>query len=428
MKGSAAGASRSIRLSNPSMHRHLLAFVFLLLPGTALGAQSDSGFAAWAGARAIPLATSARAFRALDSAAAGARLIAVGESVHDVPRFMELRFDLLQHLVRHGHVTALVVESGLPEAITVDEYVKGRRDSVDFAAHLGPGYNGPTVRRAVAWLRAWNLGEGKARPVSVHGADISIGDGRSMLPAMDRLHAIAGNDAQVAAAVDSLRPLATRVAGPWWNAAVRNYAALGADDKARLTRHTTALVSAARSWRAGTAEQRAWAERFALVVQQDEVMLRDGPFSPEAPRDAAMAANTRWIVERLPAGERAVLWAHNAHVQRVAIKGGPVPPGAFPSMGVRLGKALGDAYFAVGTSYGGASLDSASAPRAGSVDAALASVSSKPYLLPLRDGSAGAALKSWLHADRPMRFQVGHIVLPLADAFDAVVHFDRVSR
>jgi erythromycin esterase len=410
------------------MHRHILAFGILLLSAIPLGAQSDSGFAAWARVRAIPLASPDRAFRALDSAAADARLIAIGESVHDVPRFMELRFDLLQHLVRNRRVTALVVESGLPEAITVDEYVKGRHDSVDFAAHLGPGYNGPIVQRVMAWLRSWNLGEGRAHPVSVHGADISIGDGRSMLPAMDRLHAIAGADGRVAAALDSLRPLATRVAGQWWNAAVRNHAALGTDDKARLTRLTTELVSAARAWHAGTAEQRGWAERFALVVPQDEVMLREGPFSSEAPRDAAMAANTPCIVDRLPSGERAVLWAHNGHVQRVAIKGGPVPPGAFPSVGVRLGRELGDAYFAIGTSYGGPSLDSASAPRAGSVDAALARVSAQPYVLPLRDASAGGPLKAWLHADREMRFQVGHIVLPLAEAFDAVVHFDRVSH
>ena len=410
------------------MHRRILTLGFLLLPSGPLGAQSDSGFAAWAGTRAVPLASPARAFRALDSAAADARLIAVGESLHDVPRFMELRFDLLQHLVRNRRATALVLESGLPEAVAVDEYVRGRRDTVDFAAHLGSGYNGPIVRRAMAWLRAWNLGEGKAHPVSVYGADISIGDGRSMLPAMDGLHAIAGTDPRVAAVLDSLRPLATRVAGQWWNAAIRNYGALAAGEKARLTTLTTDLVSASRAWRAGTAEQRAWAERFALIVQQDEVMLRNGPFSAENPRDAAMTANTRWIVDRLPSGERAVLWAHNAHVQRVAIKGGPVPPGEFPSMGQRLARELGEAYFAIGTSYGGPSLDSASAPRAGSVDAALAGVSPSSYLLPLRDASAGGALKSWLHAERPMRFEVGHLTVPLADAFDAVVHFDRVSR
>jgi erythromycin esterase len=410
------------------MHRSAIALACLLLPIWRLGAQADSGFSAWASPRAIPIDVSARAFRALDSAAAGARLIGVGESVHDMQQFMELRFGLLQHLVRHGQVTALVLESGLPEAMAVDDWVRGRTDSVDFGTQLGPDYNGSdVVRRAMSWLREWNRGEGKMHPVAVYGADISIGDGRSMLPALDRLRAVTGSDSRVALVLDSLRPLAMRVAAPWWNGALRNYAALPADAKKRLDDLTTRLVTAAREWRGGAPEQRAWAERLALVAQQDEVMLRQGPFSPEAPRDAAMAANTRWIVDRLPSGERAVLWAHNAHVQRALIKGSALPPGAFPSMGRRLGEALGNGYFAIGTAYGGPSIDSSSAPRAGSVDAALTGITSAPYLLGLRGAPRTGTLAGWLNAERPMRFQVGHLVLPLAAAFDAIVFVDRIG-
>jgi erythromycin esterase len=410
------------------MHRSVLALAFVLLSVGRLDAQSDSGFARWVGARAIPLDASARAFRVLDSASGGARLIGVGESVHDVQQFMELRLTLLQHLVRHARVTALVLESGMPEAMAVDDWVRGRTDSVDFTTQLGPDYHGSDVaRRAISWLREWNLGAGKAHPVAVYGADISIGDGRSMLPALDRLHAVAGTDARITAVIDSLRPLATRVAAPWWSGALRNYEALPPDAKARFTELTTRLVVAAREWRRGTREQRAWAERLALVAQQDEVMLRRGPFSPEAPRDAAMAANTHWIVDRLPRGERAVLWAHNAHVQRTPIEGPSLPRGAFPSMGSRLGESLGAGYFAVGTAYGGPSVDSASAPRAGSVDAALGGIAPAPYLVPLRGAPRTGMLGAWLHAERPMRFQVGHVVLPLARAFDALVYFDSVG-
>jgi hypothetical protein len=238
-----------------------------------------------------------------------------------------------------------VLESGLPEAIAVDDWVHGRTDSVDFKTQLGPDYNdSEVIRRAMSWLREWNLGAGRAHPVAVYGADMSIGDGRSMLPALYRLQAMAGTDARITAVLDSLRPLATRVAAAWWNGALRNYTALPAADKGRLTELTTRLVAAAREWRGGTRDQKTWAERLALIAQQDEVMLRRGPFSPEVPRDAAMAANTRWIVDRLPSGERAMLWAHNAHVQRTLITGPALPRGAFPSMGYRLGNALGAGY------------------------------------------------------------------------------------
>jgi erythromycin esterase len=411
------------------MLRRILAFAFAFsLRPCQVDAQSDSGFVAWARRTAIPIDSSERAVRSLDSAVATARLIGVGESVHDRQQFMELRFELLKDLVQHGRVTALVLESGLPEALAVDDYVQGRSASVDFASQLGPDYSeSAVVRQAMQWLREWNRTTGKAHPVAVYGADISIGDGRSMLPALERLHAVVGNDPRIGAVLDSLRPIAARVAAAWWNGAVRNYGALPADAKKQLTELTTQLVAAAHAWRGGTPDQRAWAERFARIVQQDEVMLREGPFSAESPRDAAMAANTRWILDRLPSDERVLLWAHNAHVQRVPIKGGPVPPGAFPSMGYRLGKELGDAYFAIGTAYGGPSADSAGAPRAGSVDATLAAVSSTPFLLSLRGAPRSGAASAWLDAERPMRFQVGYITLPLAAAFDAVVYVDRVS-
>ena len=404
-----------------------IALSFALRPGQ-VDAQSDSGIVAWARQTAIPIDSSNRAVRSLEAAVANARLIGVGESVHDRQQFMELRFELLKALVQHSHVTALILESGLPEAVTVDDYVRGRSDSVDFASHLGPDYNeSEVVRQAMTWLREWNRSTGKAHPVAVYGADISIGDGRSMLPALERLHAVVGNDPRIGAVLDSLRPLAARVAAAWWNGAVRNYGALPDDAKRQLTQLTTQLLAAARAWRGDTPDERAWAERFALIAQQDEVMLREGPFSAESPRDAAMAGNTRWIIDRLPRDERALVWAHNAHIQRVPIKGGPVPPGAFPSMGYRLGRDLGDAYFAIGTAYGGPSADSAGIPRPGSVDATLADVSPSPFLLSLRGAPRSGAVGAWLSAERPMRFQVGYITLPLAAAFDAVVYVDRVS-
>ena len=411
------------------MPRFPLVLACLLASVARLGAQSDSGFTAWARERAIPIDSSGRAFRALDSAAARARLIGVGESVHEMQEFMTFRVELLQHLVRHDRVTAVILESGLPEAVAVNDYVHGRSDTVDYAAHLGPNFSESDVARgAFAWLREWNRGPGRSHPVSVYGADISIGDGRSMLPALDGLRAVVGNDARIGAVLDSLQPIAASVAAPWWNAAIQKFASLSPETKERLNRLTERLVGEARAWRTGPPDRRDWAERYALIARQDEVLLREGPFSPELPRDVAMAANIRWIVDRLPRGERAVVWAHNAHVQFTPIAGPSVGPRSFPSMGVRLRRELDDGYFVVGTAYGGASADSGSAPRAGSVDAALGGIASAPYLLLLggagRDGTVGA----WLRSERLMRFQVGHLALAPSTAFDAIVYFDHARR
>jgi erythromycin esterase len=393
-----------------------------------VSAQSDSGFAAWGRRQIVPIAAG-RPLRALDSLVDAARLVGVGESVHEVEQFVAFRAELLKDLVRRHRVTAVIVESGLPEALAVDDYVHGRTSSVDYATALGGDYGQlKAVRDVVEWLRAWNAGEGRRRPVSFYGADVSIGDGRSMLPALERLRAAAGGgDATLLALVDSITPLAARVSASWWNGALRNYAALPPDARERLTALAERLVDRAGRWSLGTADERACVERFAVLVRQDEVMLRRGPLSPESPRDVAMADNARWLVDRLPNGERAVVWAHNAHVQRVLITGPAVPAGAFYSMGARLARDLGDGYVAIGTAYGGPSADSASAPAPGSVDAALGEVGRGPFLLRLRGARPDGPAAAWLAGERLMRFQVGHLRVPLASAFDAVVYFDRAD-
>jgi erythromycin esterase-like protein len=96
-------------------------------------------------------------------------------------------------------------------------------------------------------------------------------------------------------------------------------------------------------------------------------------------------------------------------------------------MGARLARDLGDGYVAIGTAYGGPSADSASAPAPGSVDAALGEVGRGPFLLRLRGARPDDPAAAWLAGERLMRFQVGHLRVPLASAFDAVVYFDRAD-
>jgi erythromycin esterase len=409
--------------------RGMLAIAAVMASANIAPAQSDSAVAAWFARHAVPVDSAGAAFRSLDRAIESARLIGVGESVHGMQEFTAFRIALLQDLVRRHRVTALILESGLPEATAVDDYVHGRSDTVSYATALGGEFGqSELVRHAMQWLREWNLGEGRTHPVSVFGADVSIGDGRTMLPALDRLAHLVGNDEKVSATLDSIRPIATRVSGSWWRAAQQHYESLSVGDRTRLLDLASRLVGLTRHWAGGTAEQRAWAERFALLVEQDVRILRADPRSAENPRDLSMADNSRWLIDRLPGGERAVLWAHNAHIQRVAIKGPAVPAGVVANLGSRLGEELRSRYVAIGTAYGGPSADSATAPMAQSVDAVLgAEVRSTPSLLVLRGMPRARDVDAWLQRERPMRFQVGYLTVSLARAFDAVVYFDRVS-
>ncbi|MBI3792573.1 MAG: erythromycin esterase family protein [Gemmatimonadetes bacterium] len=409
------------------MLQRLALFATLVLASARLAAQSDSGTAAWIARTARPIDASGKALRSLDPLIAPARIISVGESEHMVQEFLAFRRMLLEDLVRRHRVTALILESGLAESMAANDYVHGRSDSLNYASALGADFGSTDeIRRALAWLRSWNRGPGKAHPVSVYGADLANG-GSSMLPALDRLRVLTAGDPTTMAIIDSLWPIAERVSGPWWRAAAQKYDSLPATDRTRLTMLASRLVSAAGRLASGTSAQRAWAERLARVVQQEEIMVREGAFSRDAPRDQAMAETTRWILGRLPDGERAMVWVHNAHVQRVPIAGTALPPpGSFPGMGFRLGKDLAERYLAIGTAYGGPALRGGAAPRAHSVDAALGGVAEAPFVLSLRGASTGT-LHAWLNAEREMRFDNDtYLTLSVARAFDVLVYFDAI--
>ena len=393
----------------------------LLLSTGSLQAQSDAAFVDWARQQAVTLDAEDRAFRALDEGISKARLIGVGESVHESAPFGEFRLRLLQDLVRRHRVTALVLESGMPEVMAVDDYVLGRTARIDHDAAL-PGLGEvEEIRKTMEWLREWNRTAGRKRPVRVYGADLS-GRSGSMLPALDRLAQLTASDSATKAIMDRIRPVATQLSGRWWRPAQQKYDALPADAKSALAIDVSLL-----SDRVSHPGQDEWARRLALLIERNEENLRLGSYTAIAPRDHALAENTLWVVSRLQTGERAVYWAHNAHVQKALIRGGPLPPGNYLGSGMRFAAALGDRYYAIGTAYGGPALDDQTAPATDSVDEALQRVSSNAFVLPL-GGKHGEAVGAWLTRERTMRFQTGYLSLPLVPAFDAVVYFERASR
>lgn len=402
-----------------------LLLVALLVAPSARADEDD--FVAWAQKEMRPIDASGGAFAALGKEIEAARLIGMGESFHETEPFLSFRVQFFQHLVERHEVTALVFESGLAEAMAVDDYVTGRTDVVDLRAGLPGGFGHlQGIRRAIEWIREWNLGPGRERPVHVHGSDVP-GRQASLVPALDRLAELTSESPGIRPLLEAVRPLATKIAAPWWRRAQENYEALPAEEKAALRSHVARLVDEVHRLTAGEADRREWTRRVALVIQQAETMHRLGPFSPTTPREIAMAENTMWILGRLKAGERAVYWAHNAHVQRALVTGPALPPGRFKPTGMHLAEALGTKYLAIGTAYGGPSRDAGAAPAAGSVDAAFTRVATVPFLLGLRLPLRPPGVDAWLSEERPMRFQAGHLMLPLDTAFDAIAYFDGTS-
>ena len=409
------------------MLRRLIVLVSSLLAVAAPTLAAEAEFVMWARARLAPLDASSQAFRALDSEIRRARLVGMGESVHESEPFLSFRVRFVKDLILRHQVTALAFESGLAEAMALDAYVQGRAASVDYPEALPGGFAHLSgIRDFIEWLRAWNQGEGRPRPVRVYGADVP-GREASMLPGLDRLEELTAGNMEVKARIDAIRPLASKIAAPWWRPAQEKYEALPVDEKAALAADVTRLVEAVNRLTAVDSDRLEWTRRVALVIAQSEAMSRLGQFSPTVPRDLAMADNLMWILGRIGPGERAVYWAHNAHVQKTPVTGPPLPPGRYPGTGLRLNERLGRGYVAVGTAYGGPSRNGGADLAEGSVDAALALVSATAFLLPLGGKRPPEKVASWLSEERPMRFQVEHLLVPLGTAFDAVAYFDHAE-
>ncbi|MEZ4586746.1 MAG: erythromycin esterase family protein [Gemmatimonadales bacterium] len=428
------------RRSRPSVSRGVLRTLAAIAAASALAtgavAQTRPGESAvvdWARRSSTPLAgDSTAAVRALAALAADAKVIGVGESVHNVHEFLTIRFLLLRHLVESGRVSALALESGLPEGLDLDAYVTGRAPTVDYDTAINYGFGSyPEVRAAFEWLREWNLSHPSRPPVRVLGIDLP-GSAGSMVPALDRLVAYYDrvDPAEAEWVRARLRPLAEQASGPFWQPAIQRYLALTAPARDSLRRISAGLAERLRAkerdYRAASSDgEYRWALRIAIVATQTEEMLRLGAFDASNPRDRAMAANALWALEDEGKGGM-MIWAHNAHVQTARIAGQPVPvPGGVPNLGLGLRDALGARYVALGFSYGGPSLDSTTAPVAGSVDAMLATVSNAAFLLPLAGASREAS--AWLGQPHPMRFQAGHLELRPSEAFTALIHVPRAT-
>jgi erythromycin esterase len=86
---------------------------------------------AWAKEHAIPITTVEPGhgfadLQALKTSIGQARIVALGESAHEVHEFRAFRNRLLEFLVREMVFTAIAAETGFSEGVEVDDYATGR--------------------------------------------------------------------------------------------------------------------------------------------------------------------------------------------------------------------------------------------------------------------------------------------------------------
>ncbi|MCV2488746.1 erythromycin esterase family protein [Geodermatophilus sp. YIM 151500] len=377
-----------------------------------------------------------------------ARVVAVGENAHFISEFARLRHRILRFLVERCGFTVLAHESGFSEGFALDGWVQGERrdDELPELAEecIASGLARPAaVREMFRWLRARNAPG--VPPVRFAGIDVP-GAAGSLLPSLHPLAPYLDSvDPAARRLLDPAVDIATGIAGTTQAASAPGYLAMDAARQDALTAELSRLADrfdalAPTYLDAGGRAAYDLARWRLEGARAADHQLRGiaGAFAGTAlpaaatSRERYMAATVGWWLDRLDPGERVVLMAHNAHIQRTpVVYGGELQ--VLP-LGQHLDRVLGNDYAVVGLTSGGgrtAALhpdaeagpygfriqDTAlDPPEPGSIEAALAEAGAGLGIADLR-----AARGDGAGPDR-IRLDSDYLATPVVDAFDAVVH------
>ena len=387
---------------------------------------------AWVRHNAIPLAGVDAGSSTIDLTPLGvivgdARIVALGEGTHGTSEFFRMKHRLTAYLASTRGFTVFAIEASMPEARRVNEYVRTGRG--DPAALLAGMYfwtwNTREVLELIEWMREYNA-SGKGR-LEFWGFDLQTPD----------------------VAIDSVRAFATRVDPsftPLLDSAYNRVlsAAHGRRDRtAPPVSVEASSMEAARvldhlQWarpsylaRGRDTMEVAWAIQYARIVLQGTEVARGVALQHMNVRDSCMAENVRWMLDHQPPATRAVLWAHNGHVQRDVGRMGGFLDAVYDTTMRTVGFAFGDGDY---TAFGARGLASypAGPPAPGSVESALRAAGIPRFALDLRAarGSSGGA---WLSDVHDMR-SIGAVArdqpfapTPVAKWFDVLIYLDHTT-
>ena len=406
-------------------------------------------FIRWARTHAVPLRTVEAGGDTSDlgplvAMVGGAHVVAIGEPAHGAHEPLALRNRVFRFLVEKMGFTAIAIESGLSESKRVHDFVLGGSGAISQVVREGLTWgfgNFAENVELVQWMRNYNADPAHVRKLGFYGIDLSGGIagefGRARIAVDDALLYLTRVDsASARRSRVALEPYLDRFSSARYATLSRaerdGMSAALADLVTELERNRKAFVAAT------SAEEYQWAYRNSLVARQLDAYLKvDGPSPPAANgainvRDAAMAENLRWVLEREGPAGRVMVFAHNGHVMNDVAERPNPKAFAHPAnaMGQHLRWALGDDLFIIGMSsaHNGTGLPSAVLDPNG-VDAALERVGEARFLVDLRAAGADRAVRTWLSEPHSLRenFDTNQVLSP-GTAFDALVFVDTLTR
>jgi erythromycin esterase-like protein len=401
----------------------------ILLPSifamTAAVTPSPSPADHWIAGHAIPFeiasdqSFSSATDRLVTALGAKVDLLGFGEALHGGEEILRLRNRLFQRLVeRHGY-SAIAIESSFPRARQVDEYIHGRGPATyDELKETGFGHGMGQLeanRDLVEWMKAYNHDPRHATKLSFYGFDIPTGKMGIASPSQ-----VLDFVVDYLAAVDASRAEAHRrkihelLGGDaaWENPAVymdpsKSIALSPAASALRL--ETEDLIAEMRSRRPGLVAARgedAYREALHYAEIARELLNFHVAMGARRPgqspaivlgtRDASMADNLTYILEREQPWGKVFVFAHNSHLQRgLAVWPGQKYWGTdddcewWPA-GSHLAGILGSRYAVIGSAVGESAENGIGKPESGTLESELGALAHPALFLPTH----GADLKN----------------------------------
>jgi len=284
-------------------------------------AHPNNAVLGWLKANVLPLASAEprsdfKDLEQLRPLIADARIVSLGEATHGTREFFKLKHRMIEYCVSQLGFTMIGFEAEYGATLAVNDYVlNGKGNASDVVAGMGFWtWDTEEVVALVEWVRAWNVAN--TRKVKFYGFDMqsSPASGLHLLAYLDRVapHLAAVCEQNIAPlasayAADDLRLMPTTV---------RDQAA------SQLATVLDAFATQRAEWISRSSESE-WhlARQSAIVLDQfARINAMDNESLSWAKswrfRDRCMAANVRSLLDAEGHGAKAVLWAHNGHVQR----------------------------------------------------------------------------------------------------------------
>jgi erythromycin esterase len=370
---------------------------------------NEAGALTWITANATPLASLDPVDASYDLApfitmAADARIIGLGEGTHGSHEFFTLKDRLFRHLVEDDGVTGFAIEASMPDAFGIDTYVRtGAGDPAVLLSHLYFWtWNTQEVADLIAWLRQWNQ-DHPAKQVGFYGFDLQYPGA-----AIDSVINFLGRaDPSIVASVDSEYDCLDGYRNDSHGQFAKSYSvnrSVWSDCRLNIAAAQNQLKQNHGALAAATSERDyAFALQMSQIVVQWELLMER--LTADV-RDAEMADNVAWLLDREGPGGKLVLWAHNYHVSRFP-----------PSMGYKLAGRFGADYLPVGFAFGSGEFNAEEAlgngqagpvrvneapePVPDSYEALLSRAPSPNYYFDMRQADGDAA--AWFSGSRRFR-------------------------